>query len=216
MLASARALALLASVPPSLGAITSPISLDWAGLSWSVKTGQNLGPGPNTFDPQLVSVTEGGALRLALTSAASSEVWSNTPLGYGTYISHATYPLDLDPQATLGLFVWDGSFVSPLCSLPPPPFALFLQVHKPARPPPPSPPPTPLPSLKQTTRAQAAAPSQALTTVRLTLQRYQSGATALTRPLFRLSCSPQITPTCAGIAWPPAPPCLWRASPACK
>jgi hypothetical protein len=86
-------------------AITSPISLQWAGYSWSVKTGGPLDPGANTWVPSLARVDAAtGALSLAIAPLdpsscngrwGSSEVWLNEPLGWGTYIFHVTFPLSV-------------------------------------------------------------------------------------------------------------------------
>ena len=110
MLRAASPLALLALAQ---AAITSPISLTFVGRSWSVKTGGPLDPGANRWVPELARVDGGGALHLAIaplspTSCSAwgcSEVWLNEPLGYGTYIFHATFPARLDSHAVFGVRV---------------------------------------------------------------------------------------------------------------
>ena len=90
--------------------ITSPVSLAWAGLSWSVKEGFGL-PGPgagNTWDPAFAWVAEDGLhLKVACGPGGwrSAEVWTNAPFGYGTTTFTVSVPLYLDPFTTFGLFM---------------------------------------------------------------------------------------------------------------
>ena len=96
------ALSLLAAAS---AAITSPISLTFRGRSWSVKTGGPLDPGANTWLPSLAAVDPAtGVLSLSVAPVssttcggpwASSEVWLNAPLGYGTYVFQMTFPLSV-------------------------------------------------------------------------------------------------------------------------
>ena len=100
-----RTLVLSLLLAAASAAITSPISLQWAGYSWSVKTGGPLDPGANTWVPSLARVDAAtGALSLAIAPLdpsscngrwGSSEVWLNEPLGWGTYIFHVTFPLSV-------------------------------------------------------------------------------------------------------------------------
>ena len=93
--------------------VTSPVSLDWAGRSWSVKTGVALpGAGAGShYEPSHVWVDAAGALVLKVaprlgvadcSAWSSAEVWTNAPLGYGTYEFQVTAPRFLDPFTTFG------------------------------------------------------------------------------------------------------------------
>jgi hypothetical protein len=102
-----------AAAAPRLLPVTSPVSLDWAGRSWSVKTGVALpGPGAGShYEPSHAWVDAAGGLHLKVAPSpgaagcsawSSAEVWTNAPLGYGTYEVQFTAPRFLDPFTTFG------------------------------------------------------------------------------------------------------------------
>ncbi len=85
----------------------------FAGRTWRVKGPGYFGPGPNVFchGPQCVWVDDSGFLHLTLAyrsgNWASTEVVLEDALGYGDYVVTLEGRLDLlDPQAVLGLFLW--------------------------------------------------------------------------------------------------------------
>jgi len=88
-------------------------TVDFAGRTWRVKGPGYYGPGPNVFchTPDCVWVDPDGALHLTLASRAG--VWASTEvvladaLGYGDYVVSTRGRLDLlDPQAVIGIFLW--------------------------------------------------------------------------------------------------------------
>jgi hypothetical protein len=87
--------------------------IDFAGYSWRVKGDGYYEPGPSSFsdDPDNIWVDGEGQLHLTIrkegTTWYSTEVALEDPLGYGDYIFTTEGRLDaLDPQAVLGLFLW--------------------------------------------------------------------------------------------------------------
>ncbi len=88
-------------------------TVSFSGRSWRVKGTGYYGPGPNLFDGTSsgVWVDAVGRLHLAIHriggSWYSSEAALVDPLGYGDYVFTTRGPLDtLDPNAVLGLFLW--------------------------------------------------------------------------------------------------------------
>lgn len=88
-------------------------TLDFAGRTWRVKGPGTFGPGPNVFCDSSDCVWVDAQDRLHLTLARRSGLWRSTEvvladaLGYGDYIVTTEGRLDLlDPQAVLGLFLW--------------------------------------------------------------------------------------------------------------
>jgi hypothetical protein len=89
------------------------VTLDFADRAWRVKGPGYYGPGPNVFgsDANCVWVDDGGRLHLTLANRGgvwkSTEVTLTDALGYGDYVVTTVGRLDqLDPQAVLGLFLW--------------------------------------------------------------------------------------------------------------
>lgn len=87
--------------------------VDFAGRAWRVKGTGYYGPGPNLFSAgaDQVWVDEQDALHLTLSRIGgnwySTEVVLDEALGYGDYVLTTRGALDLlDPQAVLGLFLW--------------------------------------------------------------------------------------------------------------
>lgn len=88
-------------------------TIDFAGLTWRVKGPGYYGPGPNTFSDatSAVWVDANGGLHLTIKYSGglwrSTEVTLEETLGYGDYIFTTKGRLDLlDPQAVLGIFLW--------------------------------------------------------------------------------------------------------------
>jgi hypothetical protein len=93
--------------PPS-----GPATIQFSGYSWTVKDyKRKLGPGPNLFSSSNVSVDADGQLHLRIEKSGKqwscAEVIANASLGYGTYRWTVASPIDLDPNAVLGLFTWN-------------------------------------------------------------------------------------------------------------
>jgi hypothetical protein len=108
-----------AGAPSTVPAVVAPSVLSFAGYSWTVKSSTSpVGPGPNIFDPNGPFVDLGGAMHLRILRSrlgwASSEVFLNQTLGYGTYTWTIHGPLAiLDPNVVLGLLTYDDSNSSP-------------------------------------------------------------------------------------------------------
>src|SRR6516165_4538500 len=90
----------------------------FAGYNWMVKSGDNIGPGPNSWDENNVWVDQNGYLHLALTRHGGrwycSQVSMMDRLGFGRYQFWVTGPIDqLDPNVVLGLFNYPPSDVGP-------------------------------------------------------------------------------------------------------
>lgn len=89
-------------------------AIQFAGHNWSVKVGDDLGPGPNHFSDSTgnVWIDTSGQLHLKITHPDSnwycSEIISDESFGYGTYVFTIESRLDtLDSNIILGLFTWD-------------------------------------------------------------------------------------------------------------
>jgi hypothetical protein len=89
-------------------------AIRFARHNWAVKTGDNLGPGPNHFSDgeDNVWVDENGCLHLKITKVSGQwycgEVVSDESFGYGTYVFTVASNVDnLDRNVVLGLFTWD-------------------------------------------------------------------------------------------------------------
>jgi hypothetical protein len=102
-----------AAVPASLTIESGQRSraLVFSGYEWSVKSSRDrVGPGPNMFSPDNVSVDAAGRLRLRIVrrgeSWTSAEISSRLTFGYGTYRFNVV-GVPRDPRAVLGLFTWD-------------------------------------------------------------------------------------------------------------
>ena len=87
-------------------------SITFAGHSWTVKTGQGVGPGPNDFadTSDNVRLDGTGQLHLALTQRDGRPVCAEVvgpALGYGVYEWVVSGDLaGLDPNTVLGLFIY--------------------------------------------------------------------------------------------------------------
>lgn len=108
-------LLLAASAIPALAAGKPgyPDKIDWGGRTWAIKTSRSaVGPGPNVFDKNDVSVDSSGSLHLRIAKNAAgkwtcAEIIAPTSLGYGTYTFTIASRVDvLDPNVVLGLFTW--------------------------------------------------------------------------------------------------------------
>jgi hypothetical protein len=87
--------------------------LSWSGRDWYVRQSSGLeGPGPNVFDSssRSVWVDSKGYLHMKVRkqgrSWLSSEVFTQQPLGLGTYTFVAEVPPSLDPNVTVGMFTY--------------------------------------------------------------------------------------------------------------
>jgi hypothetical protein len=107
-------LALAVAASPVLAAKPGyPDRITWSGETWSVKTSRSaVGPGPNMFAKENVTVDAAGDLHLAIRRNAagtwtSAEIIGPRTYGYGTYTFRIQSRLDtLDRNVVLGLFTW--------------------------------------------------------------------------------------------------------------
>lgn len=109
-------LALILATAPAAAAAGKPGYPDrvtWSGLTWQVKTSRSpVGPGPNVFAKENVSVDAQGRLHLRIARTAAggwttAEIIGPRTHGYGTYAFRVSSPLDdLDPNVVLGFFTW--------------------------------------------------------------------------------------------------------------
>ena len=88
-----------------------PSTISFSGYDWSVKSySRKIGPGPNLFAANNVSVDAGGRLHLRIQRSGNrwtcAEVIANASLGYGTYTWVIDSTANLDPNAVLGMFTW--------------------------------------------------------------------------------------------------------------
>ena len=88
----------------------------FAGYNWMVKSGDNIGPGPNSWDENNVWVDQNGYLHLALTNRGGqwycSQVSMVVRLGFGRYQFWVIGRIDkLDPNVVVGLF----NYPTPRC-----------------------------------------------------------------------------------------------------
>jgi hypothetical protein len=93
-------------------------TLHFAGLDWTVKEGDGLGPGPCDWKASNAFVDSGGDLHLRITHDGASwscaEVESTKSLGFGTYQWWVIGEIDtLDPNVVLGLFNYPPPEVGP-------------------------------------------------------------------------------------------------------
>lgn len=101
----------------SLGA-TNALALDFSGFQWDIKDGNvsRLGPGPNRFRKENISVDSSGRLHMFIRRDADgvwscSEIIMRQSIGYGRYTMILDTPVDsLHPQSVLGFFTWSDKF----------------------------------------------------------------------------------------------------------
>lgn len=110
MAASVSACSLPDSVPEG--------SLSWAGRTWTVKSGEGQGPGPNSWSRENVWVDGRGFLHLRVQPSAGgwtcAELWTRESLGFGTYEWQVEGPVDrLDRNVVLGLFPYGPPDLGP-------------------------------------------------------------------------------------------------------
>lgn len=86
--------------------------INFAGLSWEVKSGNGLGPGPNNWSSDNAFVAEGG-LHLKITSTDGkwycAQVICQRTLGYGKYIFQTSGVGELDAQMVFGMFTFNNT-----------------------------------------------------------------------------------------------------------
>jgi hypothetical protein len=112
-LACALVATALAATTVGAGKPGYPDKIAWSNQTWQIKTSRSaVGPGPNVFAKENVSVDANGALHLKIQrngagTWTSSEIIGPTSFGYGTYTFTVASSLDaLDPNVVLGLFTW--------------------------------------------------------------------------------------------------------------
>ena len=110
--------AVIASIVLAAGSTCEARTVVFSGYTWTIKSGLNLGPGPNAWDPNNVWVDERGDLHLKLTGERGlwrcAGVELNKRLGYGRYQFWVIGPIDkLDPYVVFGLFSYPTRDVGP-------------------------------------------------------------------------------------------------------
>ena len=114
-----RSYAVLAALAVSLTLHAAAAkTLHFAGLDWTVKEGDGLGPGPCDWKESNVFVDSAGDLHLKIArdggSWSCAEVESVRSLGFGTYQWWVTGEIGtLDPNVVLGLFNYPPPEVGP-------------------------------------------------------------------------------------------------------
>lgn len=93
-------------------------TLMFSGYEWSIKSGDNLGPGPNRWASSHAWVDSKGYLHLKISPIngrwACAEVRSLQRFGFGDYVFQVDGPIDrLDRNVTLGLFNYPTPDVGP-------------------------------------------------------------------------------------------------------
>jgi len=109
---------LIAGVTVLMGTAAPAATIKFSGYTWTIRPSGRGGPGPNNWDPDNVSVDANGHLHLRLTQRDgkwySSEVYTQTRLGFGRYEFWLTGPVDrLDKNVVLGLFNYPTRDVGP-------------------------------------------------------------------------------------------------------
>lgn len=89
-------------------------TLNFSGMTWNVKSGSGMGPGPNTWSEQNAWVDTNGNLHLKISYSAGkwqcAEVWTQESLGFGRYEWYVEGRIDqLDRNVVLGMFNYGGS-----------------------------------------------------------------------------------------------------------
>ena len=93
--------------------VGTPRLVRFSGYDWRIKASDSrIGPGPNRFSRDAVSLFEGQSLRLSIREDNGNwpcaEIISRDSFGYGTYRYYVRDAADLDLNAVLGLFTWDS------------------------------------------------------------------------------------------------------------
>lgn len=109
------ALVLLAVFPAGVAMAQSGYgkNVTFSGVHWLAKVSSaKVGPGPNFFSQENVSVDTQGRLHLKISKSGAkwlcSEIVLQETLGYGTYRFYVETALDkLDSSVVLGLFTWN-------------------------------------------------------------------------------------------------------------
>jgi len=88
-------------------------TIKWQGYTWHVKSAESQGPGPNAWDRRNVFVDSNGFLHLRIWKYngnwTCAEVWTDKPLGFGTYQCQVEGGLDqLDPNVVFSMFSYKG------------------------------------------------------------------------------------------------------------
>ncbi len=99
----------------AVGSVLAPTAtyITWKGLTWLVKEGSGLGPGPNNWRRENAWVDGAGYLHLRVDRTGDTwycgGVATTRRLGFGTYQWHVEGRLDLlDPNVVSGLFGYAG------------------------------------------------------------------------------------------------------------
>ena len=111
-------LLLVGTLLTALCSSTAAKTITFAGYNWTVKSGSNIGPGPNSWEQDNVWLDREGYLHLALTNRGGrwhcSQVSMVERLGFGRYQFWVTERTDkLDPNVVLGLFNYPSPDVGP-------------------------------------------------------------------------------------------------------
>lgn len=107
------------TISPSSGGEATTVSaagtISFSGYTWNVKSGNGLGPGPNTWDTKNVWVDASGLMHLKLSYDSISAKWtcagitSAQNFGYGTYQWMIQGPVTaLDKNVVAGFFHYSG------------------------------------------------------------------------------------------------------------
>ena len=96
-------------------------SLSWKGYTWKIKQANQVGPGPNNWNPTNCFVDANGFLHLLITTNSNSpngfdcaELSTSDNLGFGTYQWQIEGRVDnFDPWVVLGLFPYGPPDLGP-------------------------------------------------------------------------------------------------------
>jgi hypothetical protein len=95
-------------------------TLTFSGLTWYVKSGTNMGPGPNNWSADNAWVDANGKLHLKITYSTTTktyqcaEVWTTASLGFGKYEWFIDGRIDaLQKDVVLGLFNYPTAAIGP-------------------------------------------------------------------------------------------------------
>ena len=102
-------------------ASTQASIIQWQGHTWTLKSDQASGPGPNNWNPKNIFVDTKGCLHLQITSDPASpngfdcaELVTTDKLGFGTYQWQIQTRVDVfDPWVVLGLFPYGPPDLGP-------------------------------------------------------------------------------------------------------
>jgi hypothetical protein len=87
--------------------------IQWQGYTWNVRQAVNEGPGPNRWSRSNVWIDKQGDLHMKIDKVDGQwccpEIWTEKPLGFGTYQCHVEGRLDqLAPNVVFSMFSYAG------------------------------------------------------------------------------------------------------------